>query len=378
MINHPYGGELKRRFAKRQKNSLLKLPSVVLSEVAFSDLYNIAEGVFSPLEGFMARKEFLGVVKKNEFKDLPWTIPILLDIDGSDMRKIKNKKEVALKLQNGSLVGWLEISDIYRHDKDLHAQSVFSTRDQKHPGVKFVYAMKEYLLGGGVFVLENNQQSKDYLSPRQTRLLFKKRGFKSVAGFQTRNVLHRAHEYLQRCALELVDGLFLQPIVGWKKSGDFTAEAVVRAYREFIKDYYPKNRVVLGTLKTAMRYAGPKEAVFHAIIRKNFGCTHFIVGRDHAGVGGYYGKYAAHDIFDEIGDIGINILKFKEPLYCSKCDLIVTEKTCGHNKKYHQEISGTLVRKVIKDGQQPKHKIFRPEVYDLLEREFRAHHLFYD
>lgn len=375
----PHGGILIDRYVLAPLKKQCKEWVIVnISDVVRSDLYNIAEGVFSPLTGFMNQEQLSQVLHENKMDKLPWTIPVLLDVDDMIAKSIKRSDYILLQDSSQHSIAYMKVKDIYRHNKKLHAQKVFGTTDRKHPGVNFVYEMKEWLLGGKVFVFKKNDKLKSYLSPSETRKIFEQKGFKTVAGFQTRNVLHRAHEYLQRCALEIIDGLFLQPIVGWKKSGDFTANAVIKAYKEFIKDYYPQNRVILGTLKTAMRYAGPKEAVFHAIIRKNFGCTHFIVGRDHAGVGGYYGKYAAHDIFDEIGDIGINILKFKEPLYCSKCDLIVTEKTCGHNtNKYHQEISGTLVRRIIKEGKQPQHQIFRPEVYSLLKKEFKKHNLFY-
>jgi sulfate adenylyltransferase len=378
-MNQPYGGKLVNRFVKKSPGrNLEKLPKIVLSNVALSDMFNIAEGVFSPLEGFMTGKQFKETVRENRLGRLPWTMPILLDVERDAALAAGRRGKAALIDGAGQIVGTIAVADVYEHDKEAHIKSVFGTSDKRHPGVAFTCAMKDYLVGGEISVFGEDKRPIRYLSPRQTREIFAKKKLKTIAGFQTRNVLHRAHEYLQRCALELVDGLFLQPIAGWKKSGDFTAEAVVKAYQEFINDYYPKERVVLGTLKTAMRYAGPKEAVFHAIIRRNFGCTHFIVGRDHAGVGGYYGKYEAQDIFDSIGDLGITILKFKEPLYCSKCDLIVTEKTCGHGAKYHQEISGTLVREVIKKGKQPEHQLFRPEVYALLEREFKDHRLFYE
>ncbi|MBL7070858.1 MAG: sulfate adenylyltransferase [Candidatus Omnitrophica bacterium] len=374
----PHGGRLINRYVKTGSVAPLRgLPRVRLSEVALSDLYNIADGTFSPLTGFMRGPELGDVINRNKVNGVPWTIPVVLDADKAAVNGLKKGKSIALEGDDGKVVARMELEDIYTHKKDEYALKVFGTRDRRHPGVNLAYEMKEYLLGGKVHVFRKQDNVKNYLSPLEVRKIITDKGYKSVAGFQTRNVLHRAHEYLQRCALEHVDGLFLQPIIGWKKKGDFTADAIIKAYREFISDYYPGNRVVFGTLKTAMRYAGPKEAVFHAIIRKNFGCTHFIVGRDHAGVGGYYGKYEAHDIFDKIGDVGINILKFKEPLYCKKCDLVVTEKTCGHGPEYHQEISGTLVRKIIKNGHQPKHKIFRPEVYKILLKEFKRKHLFY-
>ncbi len=373
----PHGGKLIDRYARKPAGAARAWPVIDLSEVAASDLYNIADGVFSPLEGFMTRRQFEGVCRNDRLDRVVWTVPILLDVDETAAGGLRRGGRAWLRT-GGRTVGWIEIADIFRHDKKLHSLRVFGTSDRRHPGVNFVHEMKPWLVGGRISVFRRQARLNDYMTPAVTRALFRRMGLKTIAGFQTRNVLHRAHEYLHRCALELVDGLFLQPIVGWKKRGDFTAAAVVKAYREFIKDYYPASRAVLGTLKTAMRYAGPKEAVFHAIIRKNFGCSHFIVGRDHAGVGGYYGKYAAHEIFERVGDLGITILKFKEPLYCSKCDLIVTEKTCGHGARYHQEISGTLVRSIISRGEQPKHKIFRPEVYSLLEKEFKANKLFYD
>lgn len=377
-IAAPYGGKLVNKYiAGKAAKDLSKFSVVQLSDTALCDLYNIAEGAFSPLTGFMSSDQFYDVIYNNKVNGLPWTIPILIDVEKEKALNFKRGESVVLKSGQGKIAGWMKLKDIYPHKKAIHAKKVFNTASSRHPGVNLVYGMKEYLLGGEVYVFRSGENIRNYLSPFQTREIFRRRKYKTVAGFQTRNVIHRAHEYLQRCALELVDGLFLQPIVGWRKTGDFTAEAVIKAYREFIKDYYPEQRVLLGTLKTAMRYAGPKEAVFHAIIRKNFGCTHFIVGRDHAGVGGYYDKYEAHDIFDKIEEIGITILKFKEPFYCGKCGLIVTEKTCGHHSKHHQEISGTLVRKIIKSGRQPKNKIFRPEVYSLLKREFKRHHLFY-
>lgn len=377
-MNTPHGGKIINRFIKKRPLvALSKMYRIYPSDIAISDIFNIANGVFSPLEGFATEKEFYNIVNNNKYANLVWTIPIILDIDKKDKNNIKIGDELAICNQKKEIIGIIEAQDIYFHNKNIHAMKVFGTKDINHPGVRNIFEMKEFILAGKISVFGENKCSKTWLTPRQARDIFAQKGFKTIAGFQTRNVIHRAHEYLQRCALELTDGLFLQPIVGWKKKGDFSAKVIIDTYREFIKDYYQKNRVVFGTLKTAMRYAGPKEAVFHAIIRKNFGCTHFIVGRDHAGVGNYYGKYQAHEIFDKIGNIGIEILKFKEPVYCSRCNLIVTEKTCGHNSKYHQEISGTLVRKIIKNGKQPIHQIFRPEVYKLLESKFKHHQLFY-
>lgn len=378
-MNSPYGGTLVNRYiAPESQRDLSGLPRVVMSDTGISDLYNIAEGVFSPLTGFMAEKQFRDVVGTSTFIGLPWTIPIILDIDKQAAHRAGEAGAAALTDENGRILGRMKVEDVYFHDKDIHARKVFATTDLRHPGVKMVYGMKEYLLGGKVYVFQRKEKEHPvgYLSPAAVRKLLSDRGYATIAGFQTRNVPHRAHEYLQRCALEYVDALFVHPIIGWKKPGDFTEETIVSVYKEFIKDYYPKKRIVFGTLKTAMRYAGPREAIFHAIIRKNFGCTHFIVGRDHAGVGDYYGKYEAHDVFETTGDLGIRILKFKEPLYCSKCDLIVTEKTCGHGHKYHRRISGTLVRKIINNGSQPESRIFRPEVYRLLKMRLEKQCLF--
>lgn len=379
-MNTPYGGKLVNRFIRKPSEAkLAKMYRLFPSEVALSDMFNIAQGVFSPLEGFVTEKEFYNIVHNNRYGNFVWTIPIIIDIDKNDKKNIKRGDALALCNQKKEIIGMIEATDVYPHNKEMHAKKVFGTNDLNHPGVRSVFSTKEFILGGKILVFDKNEKySTTSLAPKETRDIFQQRGFKTIAGFQTRNVIHRAHEYLQRCALELTDGLFLQPIVGWKKHGDFSAQVVIAAYRVFIKDYYQKKRVVFGTLKTAMRYAGPKEAVFHAIIRKNFGCTHFIVGRDHAGVGSYYGKYEAHSIFDTIGPIGIEILKFKEPVYCSRCNLIVTEKTCGHHDKYHQEISGTLVRKIIKNGKQPEYQIFRPEIYTLLKSKFKTHQLFYN
>lgn len=377
-LNQAYGGILVDRSVPYQDPD--GAPILVVNKLIECDFINIATGIFSPLTGFMGKDDFETVCRENHLsqRELPWTIPIVFDVDENDLKIIKNQHKIYLVSQEtNKLIGFLEPSEVYLHDKELRISSTFGTDDPRHPGVKLVQSMKSHLLSGKVTVF-SDVLGQPLQYPKWVREALTDKGLKTVAGFQTRNIPHRAHEYLQRVALELCDGLLIQPIIGWKKIGDFRPEVVKAVYDDFIKEFYPVSRVLLTFLNTAMRYAGPKEAVFHAIIRKNFGCSHFIVGRDHAGVGGFYGKYAAQDIFTTLPDLGINILKLCGPFYCKKCAQIVTEKTCAHAPEYHEEISGTKVREILARGSDPEGHFLRQEVLDSLSPFQKEGQVFYE
>lgn len=339
----------------------------------YLEVEKLALGVFSPLKGFMAKADYASCVERLCLSTGEiFSIPIVLDVDSGFAKRLSEKSVVLLKFQN-SIVGRLTVSDVYTSNRLEDIKKIFGTNDLSHPGVDYFFKLKEYFIGGIVELFRRPDSiflKLDY-TPEQTKKIFNDLGWKTVVGFQTRNVPHRAHEYLQKVALEHVDGIFIQPLVGRKKIGDYAPEAIVKGYDALIENYYPKDRAVLGILSTVMRYAGPREAIFHAIIRRNYGCTHFIVGRDHAGVGNYYDKYAAHNLISTVEDhLGIRILKLSGPFYCSKCDSMATEKTCPHYEGKDGngcvEISGTMIRKLLKDGEEiPKHLIRSEVVHSL-------------
>jgi sulfate adenylyltransferase len=378
-LNAPYGGVLVDRIVDRSAVNLDCLPELAIDDIAESDLVNIAVGAFSPLEGFMGAKTLASVLERSLLPvGLPWTIPIALALDEAQRRMIGDASRVALRsAESGRIVGVIEVDEIYPHDKETRIAGTFGVADDAHPGVRVVRAMGPWLLSGKVWAFRDALSDDPLAYPRGVRARLTEMGLTRVAGFQTRNVVHRAHEHLQRIALEVCGGLLVHPVVGWKKAGDFRPEAVRRGYEAFIRDYYPSSKVLLAFLKVAMRYAGPKEAVFHAIIRKNYGCSHFIVGRDHAGVGGYYDTYAAHKIFEALPPLGIEILRLREPFFCFKCDGLATDYTCGHSDADREYISGTKVRKILVEGSDPAHHIFRADVLDSL-RPLKETGLFYD
>jgi len=370
-VIQPHGGKLVKKVV--HEKAINSLEGFVTIEIDFDtalDVENLAYGIFSPLEGFCSKEDFSSIVyEKHLSSGIPWTIPVILPVNNEEKRKISKSNRILLTNKRINLTALLHVRDIYDFDKEKMAEHVFGTKSLLHPGVAHLEEMGDFLVEGGVELIETEKykRSKYKKTPEETRKTFKERGWKTIAGFQTRNVIHRAHEYLQRVALELVDGLFLQPIIGWKKEGDFDPDIVMKAYEIMIQTYYPKNRVYLSGLSTWMRYAGPREAVFHAIIRKNFGCTHFIVGRDHAGVGDFYDHYAAHKIFDEFDDLEIKPLLLNGPFYCSKCNGIATEKTCSHsNGAYREEISGTGIRAMITSGKAVPENLMRKEISDFL------------
>ncbi|MDH7512276.1 MAG: sulfate adenylyltransferase [Clostridiales bacterium] len=366
----PHGGRLTSRVleGERRAEALEKarsLPALKIDEETVSDVENLATGVFSPLEGFMGKADYKSVLNQMRLQsDLPWTIPILLDASPEEAAMFKEGKEVLLARDNGRPVAVLHLEEKYGYDKKELAQKVFMTLDGAHPGVAKVFRMKSILLAGPVDLIEMSPTPFDRykLVPKETRFLFKEKGWKTVVGFQTRNTPHIGHEYVQKTALTFTDGVFVNPVIGGKKKGDFKDEVILASYEELIKHYYLKERAVMAILQMEMRYAGPREAIFHAIIRKNFGCSHIIIGRDHAGVGNYYPPYAAQDIFEEFPDLGIVPLFFKSFFYCKKCQSVVNEKTCPHPSAEHIQFSGTKIRDMLVRSEVPPPELMRPEV----------------
>lgn len=366
----PHGGKLVERFFKgEEKERALEraknLPSLKLSSDLVSDVENIAFGVFSPLQGFLGSVDYRNVLTQMRLSnDLPWPIPIVLDVKGEEAQKLEEGQEIALLNQDNQPIAILYLEEKYGYDKEELAERVFQTKDIAHPGVAKVKEMKDILLAGKIDLIQESATpfSKYKLKPLETRILFKEKGWRTVVGFQTRNTPHIGHEYVQKTALTFTDGVFVNPVIGRKKKGDFKDEVILAAYEELIKNYYLKERAVVAILQMEMRYAGPREAVFHAIIRKNFGCTHIIIGRDHAGVGNYYPPYAAQDIFEEFPDLVIIPLFFKSFYYCKKCQSVVNEKTCPHPPSEHINFSGTKIREMLSQGKIPPPELMRPEV----------------
>ncbi len=373
----PHGGKLIDRVLKPEEARDLErragpLPALTLNAREASDLQMVSIGAFSPLEGFMAHADYQGVVERSALATgLPWTIPVTLSTDKATAGKLRAGAEAALKSQDGRLIGSIVVEDKFTYDRAKEAKEVFRTTDEAHPGVANVMKQGEVLLGGKVkaFPVKPLPVYADAdRTPSQTRALFAEKGWQSVVGFQTRNPIHRAHEYIMKCALELVDGLMVHPLVGETKAGDTEAEVRMRCYRALLGKYYPAGRAVLSTYPAFMRYAGPKEAVFHAICRKNYGCTHFIVGRDHAGVGSYYGSHDAQHIFKEFdaAALGIHPLFFENSFFCRTCGNMGTAKTCPHGEADRVSLSGTRVREMLAAGQRPPAEFSRPEVADIL------------
>jgi len=366
----PHGGKLVDRVLKgKDKAKALDraagLPRLTIDAELVSDIENIATGVYSPLEGFLGQADFRAVLETSRLaSDLAWTIPIVLDADKATADGLKTGTEVLLAAEDGRPLAILHLREKYGFDKGETAEKVFGTRDPAHPGVAKVLAMKDVLLAGPVDLIETTPTLFDRwkLSPKETRVLFEAKGWRTVVGFQTRNTPHIGHEYVQKAALTFTDGLFINPVIGRKKKGDFKDEVILASYEEAIRLYYIKDRTAMAILQMEMRYAGPKEAIHHAIIRKNFGCTHIIIGRDHAGVGTYYPPFAAQDIFDEFPDLGIVPMFFRSFSHCKKCGSVVNEKICPHPPSDHIQFSGTKIRDLLVKGECPPAELMRPEV----------------
>ena len=339
-----------------------------LNEELFQDCINIATKLFSPLTGFMNSSDYHSVVNRMVLNSGDvWTIPITLNLDYNYYKEAQNSDLIFLNFKSKNF-GYLKIKDCYEIDVDNDLIKIFGTNDLEHPGVSKELSKGKYRVGGDIIITDPSIL-KGASNPKQIKSYFKSKKWKTIAGFQTRNPIHKAHEYLQRVALELCDGLFINPLVGWKKKGDFSELAVVEGYETMIKDYYNGLNVYFETLRTPMRYAGPKEAIFHAIIRRNLGCTHFIIGRDHAGVGDYYGKYEAHKLARKITndyDLGIDLLLLSEPYYCHKCGQIVSDSTCNHDTENIERISGTKIRTMLSKNKRPSELYMRPEISDTI------------
>jgi sulfate adenylyltransferase len=368
----PHGGRLVDRVEPKRdwqeiREQFLELTRITTSYEIRKDFENIAHGIYSPLEGPMNKSDYLNVLKKGRLSnDLPWTIPIILDVVEEEL---KEGDTIALSYE-GDCYALLYLEEKFTLDKRFHSKSVYGTLDTNHPGVAKSLELKSVLLGGTISLFEDNLGSyaKYRLSPKETRYLFRDRGWRTIAGFQTRNPPHIGHEYVQKTALTFVDGLFINPLIGRKKIGDFKDEVIIEAYETLMRNYYLPNVATLVVLEMEMRYAGPREAIFHAIVRKNYGCTHFVVGRDHAGVGNYYGPYEAQEKFEEYPDLGISPLFFRSFFHCDRCDGPQNEKICPHEEKYRKNYSGTRIRELFEGGEMPSKEMMRPEVAEAILR----------
>ena len=378
----PHGGKLVNRYVTDSAREALiakadSLTKIILDAKNVSDLEMIASGAMSPLIGFMTQKDYLGVVNNMRLANgQVWTIPITLAVDAEKAGVLSKSSQAALYDQAGHLLAVIDVEDIYDYDKKKEAQQVYRTDDEAHPGVSYVYEQAEKLVGGAIHMVNApaHDDFQDYrLSPAETRAQFAKKGWQTVVAFQTRNPIHRAHEYLQKCALEIVDGLLIHPLVGRTKSDDISAEIRMRSYTVLLDSYFPADRCSLSVFPAAMRYAGPREAIFHALVRKNYGCTHIIIGRDHAGVGSYYGTYDAQHIFREFKpeDLDITPLFFEHAFFCTSCGNMASAKTCPHDKSSHVFLSGTKVRAMLQNGELPPREFTRPEVAQLLMQAMR-------
>jgi sulfate adenylyltransferase len=371
----PHGGTLVNRLVPEGNRPHLneeaaEMSSISVTEEFRKDMECVAYGIFSPLRGPLNRDDYTAVLEKGRLtKGHPWTFPIVLDVPEETASRIKVGDDVALTLE-GEAFSILHVEDKYSWDRTAHAQSVYATLDMDHPGVSKTYEMGPVLLGGSIDLFNETQgKFSDYrLKPIETRVLFKSKGWRTIAGFQTRNAPHVGHEYVQKTALAFTDGLFINPLIGKKKAGDFTDEVIIDTYTTLFDNYYLRNTATLVTLEMEMRYAGPREAIFHAICRKNYGCTHFIVGRDHAGVGNYYGPYEAQEKFSEFPDLGVTPLFFRSFFYCKKCGGVQNDKVCPHGPEEHLNFKGREMRGMLMDGERPSELLMRPEVVDAILR----------
>ena len=374
----PHGGILKARLVGAERAAELEatlgeLPSIELDAWTTSDLELLAGGGLSPLEGFMGSADLLMVRDHMHLASgAAWTLPVLLSVSPEEAAALKVGDAIALRSGDVALAV-LHVTEVFDYDRQRLAQEIYGTLEPAHPGVERTLAQSGWAVAGPVEVLRLPEAPfQNYrLTPLETRALFAERGWRTMVGFQTRNPVHRAHEYLQKIALEQVDGLLLHPLVGETKGDDISAATRMRCYEVLLEKYYPADRVALAVFPASMRYAGPREAVFHAIVRQNYGCTHFIVGRDHAGVGSYYSSYAAQEIFDRFapGEIGIAIIRFEHSFFCRDCGQMVTSRTCPHDSSRHLILSGTKVRELLREGKPLPLEFTRAEVAEVLREQ---------
>jgi sulfate adenylyltransferase len=374
----PHGGDLVdllvpegRREAARAEAD--HLPKLVVNARELSDLEMLTVGALSPLRGFVGEADYVSVLETMHLTNgLAWSIPVTLSLTEDDVKRIGAGGSVALlPWEAGDPIAVVEVAEVFKRDRQKESVGVFGTEDLEHPGVQALHDAGDFCLAGTVRALalpEHDDFLPYRLTPAQTRAAFAERGWRTVVGFQTRNPIHRAHEYLQKCALEIVDGLLVHPLVGATKDDDVPADVRMRCYEALFEGYYPKDRAMVSVFPAAMRYAGPREAIWHAICRKNYGCTHFIVGRDHAGVGSYYGTYDAQRIFEEFepGELGITPLMFEHSFWCNACEGMASPKTCPHGEGSRVSLSGTKVREMLRAGERPPAEFSRPEVADIL------------
>jgi sulfate adenylyltransferase len=381
-LTAPHGGTLVNRVAQGSERSAAfekarTLPQLALSERNLSDLECIATGVYSPLEGFVTEAEYKSIVDTMHLpKGLAFSIPITLQVSEDVAKTVKTNSEVAL-VAHGNVLAVMTVTDKYQPDQDAEATKVYRTNDEKHPGVAAMREAGPVYLGGPISVVADlpaNAFPDYHFTPEKTRAAFAEKGWHTVVAFQTRNPIHRAHEYITKIALESVDGLFINPLVGATKSDDIPADVRMQCYHALLDGYYAKNRVFLGVYPAAMRYAGPREAILHALSRQNYGCSHFIVGRDHAGVGSYYGTYDAQQIFDELnpGSLAITPMKFENSFYCNRTKQMATDKTTSSKPEERISLSGTKVREMLGNGQIPPEEFSRPEVAKILIEFYRS------
>jgi len=369
--------ELKGTDRKQLALAAGKFDRLLLNSRQTSDLLMIATGAYSPIEGFLGEADYLSVISTMRLANgVVWPIPITLAVSAAEADTLQAGRDVAL-YQEDQLIGVLHLTEKYTYDKRTEAEAVYKTLDHAHPGVQTLYSQGDWLLGGRISLI-NRPRDLSFPQyrhdPADIRAQFEERGWRRVVAFQTRNPVHRAHEYIQKCALEMADGLLLHPLVGETKSDDVPAAVRIKSYEKILANYYPASRTILSLMPAAMRYAGPREAVFHALIRKNYGCSHFIVGRDHAGVGNYYGTYDAHHIFDEFDphELGITPLFFDHTFYCRLCQAMASAKTCPHAQANHVTLSGTRVRELLSAGELPPGEFSRPEVARVLIDAYRV------